>query len=318
VAFAAGFANRLVVDPGAVFSGLVNGGNTLGATAASTLELVAGAGNGTLNGLGTTIVNFANIVVDIGTSWVLRGDMLASGYNVTDGGTLTNQGTINSEIFLTSNAASVVNAAGATIGGGIEAIQNVTKAASFTNAAGGTISNGIDLIAGGMVTNSDFIAGPIAFDGEYAHGTVVNNADATISGGIQFGGPDIGGPVVIANAGIVMVTGGAGAYLGQGGLVTEAKGGTIEGGRYGVQATYGAATVVNAGTLAGTVDAVRMNVGYANRLVIDPGAVFTGLVSANSGFNTAGTTVSTLELASGTSAGTIGGMACNTWVSPTS
>jgi hypothetical protein len=53
VAFGAGFADRVIVDPGAVFSGLVNGGNTIGATAASTLELASGAAQGLMSGLGT-------------------------------------------------------------------------------------------------------------------------------------------------------------------------------------------------------------------------------------------------------------------------
>ena len=74
VQLAAGQANRLVVDPGAVFVGRVNGGDGVGATAVSTLELASGASTGTLTGLGTQFVNFNSIAFDTGASWFLAGD----------------------------------------------------------------------------------------------------------------------------------------------------------------------------------------------------------------------------------------------------
>ena len=46
VTFASGFANRLVDDPGAVFNGLVDGGNAIGGTVVSTLELAAASRRG--------------------------------------------------------------------------------------------------------------------------------------------------------------------------------------------------------------------------------------------------------------------------------
>ena len=54
-----GFANRLIANPGAVFSGAVNGGNTAGAAAVSTLELGSGTTTGTLSGIGTQFFNSA-------------------------------------------------------------------------------------------------------------------------------------------------------------------------------------------------------------------------------------------------------------------
>src|SRR5207302_8794493 len=64
-----GGGNLLVVDPGAVFSGIVNGG-----TGSDRLELAAGASTGTLSGLGTSITNFTAIQFDIGAHWLLGGN----------------------------------------------------------------------------------------------------------------------------------------------------------------------------------------------------------------------------------------------------
>ena len=71
--FEAGYANRLVIDPGAVFSGMVTGGNTIGSAVVSTLELASGASAGTLSGLGTQFIDFAQVTVDAGAQWHLDG-----------------------------------------------------------------------------------------------------------------------------------------------------------------------------------------------------------------------------------------------------
>jgi hypothetical protein len=69
VALPAGLADLLVVDPGAVFSGEVTGGNTIGAQIVSTLELAAGASAGILEGLGSQFVDFGVIALDPGATW---------------------------------------------------------------------------------------------------------------------------------------------------------------------------------------------------------------------------------------------------------
>ena len=66
--------------------------------------------------------------------------------------------------------------------------------------------------------------------------------------------------------------------------------------------TGGASTVTNAGTISGGSYAIDFAGSATNRLVVDPGAVFIGKVSAASG----GT--NTLELAGGSGAGTISGI----------
>jgi hypothetical protein len=56
----------LVVDPGAVFIGKVDGGG-----GNNTLELAAGTGAGTLGGLGTSFVNFGSVVFDANAAWTV-------------------------------------------------------------------------------------------------------------------------------------------------------------------------------------------------------------------------------------------------------
>ena len=80
VQFGAGATQRLVIDPGAVFRGTVDGGNTAGSTAVSTLELASSASIGTLSGLGSKYINFGSIVVDTNADWSLSGsNTVASG-----------------------------------------------------------------------------------------------------------------------------------------------------------------------------------------------------------------------------------------------
>jgi hypothetical protein len=82
VTFAAGYNNELIIDAGAVFSGTVDGGNTLGATATSMLQL--GAGAGYLNGVGSAFVNFQTIDFAPGALWAVSGDEagLAAGQSI--------------------------------------------------------------------------------------------------------------------------------------------------------------------------------------------------------------------------------------------
>src|SRR5207247_2557504 len=74
--------------------------------------------------------------------------------------------------------------------------------------------------------------------------------------------------------------------------ITNSAGATISGGTFGVFLAGGAGTITNAGTISGGSYAIDFANSAADRLIVDPGAVFVGSVAGGSG-------TSTLELASG-------------------
>jgi hypothetical protein len=190
------------------------------------------------------------------------------------GGSLTNTGTVFGYYF----GVKVSTAPGTVVNEG-SISDSVTKAGA-----------GVQLADGGVVTNA-------------AGGTITSNWM-----GVQIGASttaSVGGTVV--NQGTILAADvygdGAGLWIHGPGAITNAAGGLISGGAFGI-VTYYQTTVVNQGTVFGTefaFDAVHS--GFADRIIDAPGAVFSGTVS---GGNTLGSAIySTLELASGSSTGTI-------------
>jgi hypothetical protein len=220
----------------------------------------------------------------------------ASGADSVDGGSgtawsITNSGTVASSqrygLSLHSAGSSIVN----------------SGSISGYSGSGGY---GVDLEAGGTVTNTSagYITG--GEDAIFGYGAAVNIDNSgqivsTFDDGIGLFG---GGSVINRAGGVIRApTGGgygpAGVYI-PSGSASIINYGSISG-QYGVY--FGAAgTVENAGTISGTSSAVDFATSSsANRLIVDPGAVFNGSVKGNGGV---------LELTAGTSSiGLIGSSA---------
>jgi hypothetical protein len=214
----------------------------------------------------------------------------ASGADGVDGGSgtawsITNSGTVASSqrygMSLHSAGSSIVNSgsiSGYSGSGGYGV--DLEDGGSVTNTSTGSISGGEDAIFG------------------YGAPVTINNSGQLISTFDDGVGLFGGGSVINRAGGVIRTpTGGgygpAGVYI-PSGSASVVNDGSISG-QYGVY--YGVAgTVENAGTISGTSNAVEFAASSsANRLIVDPGAVFNGAVNGNGGV---------LELTAGT--GSIG------------
>jgi hypothetical protein len=260
-------------------------------------------------------------------------DVAGSGngiYGAPAGRSFTNSGlVVSGKGIVLSAAASVTNLAGGRISGTYGAIAQSDVAGGLTNY--GTISSsqgyGVDFAQGGLVSNFAHgvitayntgvvianaagtldNAGLITSTGSYATAVYVGEGGTVTNTGAISGTYDsvvFRGPVgisLLTNSGTITDTSTAGAAVSfySGGTLVNLSGGLIIGGAYAAYTDYGASTVVNAGTLAAanaSADALSMSDGAANRLVVDPGAVFVGVVDGGNPVVT-GAVTSTLELA---------------------
>jgi hypothetical protein len=106
-------ADRLIEEGSGVLTGTVIGGG-------GTLELAAGAGTGTIGGLGGAIHGFKTIMIDAGAGWrftgintIAMGTTLKSAAAIVDAGTLVNNGQITAGALIQlTTGAEVDNAAG--------------------------------------------------------------------------------------------------------------------------------------------------------------------------------------------------------------
>jgi hypothetical protein len=112
ISFASGFANKLILESGTNIVGLVDGGNTVGSSIASTLEL-AGPGGTYVTGIGSQYINFTTIVNDANANWIIGGsNTIANGATLDNLGTLAISGSfVNNGIVLTGTSPLTVNAA---------------------------------------------------------------------------------------------------------------------------------------------------------------------------------------------------------------
>ena len=174
---------RLIEEPGGVFVGTLFGG--AGGTA--TMELASGSG--TLDGFGTSIVNFTSLVFDTGARWTVGGDTLASGLTTLGGiAGFASGDTIDLTDFAATTATWASNALVLSDSAGAShatlAIQGSFASSDFNvvsdGAGGADISLNPDFLygatidAGGIVAQSETVAnGTLTlFDAATAAGTV--------------------------------------------------------------------------------------------------------------------------------------------------
>ncbi|WP_158928472.1 Hint domain-containing protein [Acidisphaera sp. S103] len=175
----------------------------------------------------------------------------------------------------------------------------------------------------GTIINYGTISGPPIKNGESGNGVelrdggLLTNFGTVLGGGALVGNqafPDAVGTVV--NSGVILGNANYGAvYMAFGGTITNLAGGRISangatssyGGApaYGIFIKSGPGTVTNAGTIDGNAgaggNAILLGANYQNRVIADPGAVFLGTVNGGTAAD------ATLELASGSSTGTLSG-----------
>ena len=142
VSFAAGFENRFVLLPGGATQGIVNGGNTIGSSIASTMQLGSAASAGTITGLGTQFINFSHTTIDLGANWFLTG-----ANSIAAPGMITNLGTLTLDNASLTGGASLLNNGLVILDPSTLAIGDLTGTGTVEIDAGSTLSVGGTVVA---------------------------------------------------------------------------------------------------------------------------------------------------------------------------
>ena len=191
---------------------------------------------------------------------------------------------------------------------------NVTTGVTLSN--GGAYGNPVTIASGVSVSGNPYgvyamdswaVDNAGTVDGAYAGivfrsgGSLINEATGTILAdtGTYAAVYVFSNSGFVQNAGLIEDAGGKGVQL-SAQTNTLINSGTIVGGTYGVYTTGVNSTVENSGTITGGTDSIRLNAGTSNRLIVDAGAKFNGVVLANAA------AANTLELTAN-GAGTING-----------
>jgi uncharacterized protein with beta-barrel porin domain len=262
----------------------ITNSGSIGAGSGAAIDL---AGGGTVTNMLTgTITGGTNGVYVTGGPGTVFNTGTISGSTsqavlLEDGGAIVNQGVLISAgpevigVFNTSgnldNLATIASPAGTAVlfaaGGNItnQEARVISGAAYGIHAYGGTTD----------ITNLGTIIATSGTGVAIAAGTVTNEATGVIEGGTE--GLSITGPGAVFNAGLIADAGTAGAVIGSGVTVTNMPGGTITG-TTGAVFTGAASTVVNEGTIAGTVDAVSFASAFVNFLTLTTGQTLIGAI----------------------------------------
>jgi hypothetical protein len=222
-------------------------------------------------------------------------------------GTTTTPGGVGVQF---GSGGTITNVVGGVIVGGGSGVTVASRAGRVSNY--GTLAGaghvGVALDSGGMVINTGSILGAeagvrvggapgtatnsgtiLATRGEgieFLQGGSVTNNSAGVISGAGLGGAGVfilGQPGQVINIGGIASANDAGIALRAGGLVVNTAGASISGAQSGVLMTGGASRLENAGTILCGTGAVTFQGSVDNRLVVDPGAVFGGLVQGQAG-----------------------------------
>jgi hypothetical protein len=294
---------RFQPSPGAFIQGTVDGG---GGT--NTLEFASAASIGTLTGVGAYFTNFGQGTVDAGAQWSIDGDVMLGAGNdlalvgtLSVAGTLENAGSISPVSYAGLQIAAggyLLNDASGTIVNNIEhsffnpavsapsgsdltivnfgAIEDPAGNASIYLTDGGTVVNGSATDTSALI---DGLQGIYAYLGRATvtnFGSIIGFSDQGIGMALVRGGVVTNGAAGSTSA---LVSGsGYGVFMPVGtGTVTNF--GTITSARYGIDMA-GGGTVVDAGTIAGGVDAIHFG-GADNLVILEHGFTVTGGIVAS-------------------------------------
>ena len=273
-ATAATVVNFATIAGNSLGIGLGAGGAVTNGSGADTTALINGGGGVSIGGAPGTVVSFGTITGSFN-----------SGINLTFGGSVTNGSASDKTALIsgtngvnaTGRSSTVVNfgtinafsnnGVGLTFGGALTNGSATDTVASISGLNAGVVFGIHGTVAGtlanfGTILCTDTTIGTASFAGVFAGGdaTIVNgaaNSTVALIGGYYAGVQIRGAAATITNFGTVTAsgTGGVGAYLSNGGIVTNGgptnKSAAILSANIGVQAAHRTGTVVNFGTIKG-------------------------------------------------------------------
>jgi hypothetical protein len=190
-------ADRLIVEAGATFTGLVEG-------AGGMLELDGLGGAGTLTGFGVQFQEFTNIEIDAGAAWTLEGDGAGRIYNP---GTISLASSSKSTSLVIDTRGDTLTGGGQVVlGGGADLIQGASAAVTLTN-VDNTITGG-GALGGGKLGLINEASGRI--EGDTPKSLVIDTGASTIlnAGTILAGEGSVTIKSAIVNSGTLGVDGG--------------------------------------------------------------------------------------------------------------